>query len=59
MSKKTSRKKTLKKEDKYSFNPKFYLSDEYDNSKELMKKLKNNQLDTWLYTFLENSKSRK
>lgn len=64
MSKKTSKKKTLVKKtldntETQSFSPKFYASDELDNSKELMKKLKNNQLDTWLYTFLENSKNRK
>ncbi len=57
--KKTSKKKTLNNVETQSFNPKFYASDEFDKSKELMKKLKNNQLDTWLYTFLENSKNRK
>ena len=60
MSKKTSKKKTLvKKIETQTFSPKFYESDEFDNSRELMKKIKNNQIDTWLYTFLENSKNRK
>jgi hypothetical protein len=64
MSKKTSKKKTSKKKtqantETQTFSPKFYASDEFDNSIELMKKLKNSQLETWLYTFLENSKNRK
>ncbi len=65
MSKKTSKKKTFSKKtlvkntESPTFNPVFYSSVEFDNSTELMKKLKNNQIDTWLYTFLENSKNRK
>ncbi len=69
--KKTSRKKTSRKKTfvsvtpgviniKYEIHiPKFYASKDFDNSKELMKKLKNNQVDNWLNTFLENYKNYK